>query len=134
MGRIVAFQTIYSWEVSKNDLEVLLDFSWMDNQEKLDEKTKAFSRLLILGTIENIESVDAMIKNNLENWDFSRVGRVDLAIIRMSCYTLMYQSVPASIVIAEAIAISKMFCESGSFRFINGVLDGIRKAIEFNKV
>jgi N utilization substance protein B len=71
-----------------------------------------------------------MIKKHLQTWDFSRLNRVDLAILRMSVYTLMYQNDMApSIVIDEAIGISKEFGTDDSFRFINGVLDSIRRTL-----
>jgi N utilization substance protein B len=90
-----------------------------------------FSRLLIAGTIENIKPIDAMILKHLENWIFSRVSRVDLALLRMSTYTLMFQiDMPASIVINEAVGIAQDFGTDESYRFINGVLDNIRKTLE----
>jgi N utilization substance protein B len=58
---------------------------------------------------------------------------VDLAILRMSTYTLMFQTdVAPSIVINEAIGISKEFGTDESFRFINGVLDSIRRTLQEN--
>ena len=84
-----------------------------------------------MGTLENIFPIDEMIRKHLRNWDFSRLNKVDLAVLRMSAYTLMYQQeVPPSIVIDEAIGISKEFGADDSFRFINGVLDGIRKTLQ----
>jgi N utilization substance protein B len=69
-----------------------------------------------------------MIKKHLKNWDLSRINKVDLALLRMSAYTLMYQAETApSIVINEAIGISKEFGTDDSYRFINGVLDGIHR-------
>ncbi|MDR2743479.1 MAG: transcription antitermination factor NusB [Treponema sp.] len=140
-GRILAFQALYSWEASGGEKDAaisenLMDFSWLeDKREKLDEETAAFSRLLIAGTIENRKKVDAMIQAHLKNWDISRINRVDLAILRMSVYTLMYQNdVPASIVIDEAIGISKEYGADDSFRFINGVLDGIRKTLQSERL
>jgi N utilization substance protein B len=136
-GRILAFQALYSWEASGEDktagsLENLLDFPWLgDKREKLDQGIADFSRLLIAGTIENRKKVDAMIQAHLKNWDISRLNRVDLAILRMSVYTLIYQDdIPASIVIDEAIGISKEYGADDSFRFVNGVLDSIRKTLQ----
>jgi N utilization substance protein B len=131
-GRILAFQALYSWEASGTS-EGLLDFSWLEAEKltKLDEETANFSRLLVLGTMENIKAVDEMIRGHLKNWDFSRLNRVDLAVIRLSVYTLMYQNdVSPSIVIDEAIGISKEFGTDDSFRFVIGVLDSIRKTIQ----
>lgn len=110
----------------------MLNFSWLgEKRDELDQGTVEFSRLLIAGTIENRKEVDAMIQRHLNNWDISRLNRVDLAVLRMSAYTLMYQDdVPPSIVIDEAIGISKEYGADDSFRFVNGVLDGIRKTLQ----
>jgi N utilization substance protein B len=134
-GRVLAFQALYSWEAlgSSASQEDLLNFAWLehDKQASLDQGTAEFSRLLVIGTIENIVPVDDMIRRHLKNWDFTRLNRVDLALLRMSTYTLMYQNdVPPSIVIDEAIGISKDFGTDESFRFINGVLDSIRRTLE----
>jgi N utilization substance protein B len=139
-GRILAFQALYSWEATGRGMvgalsvpEELLSFSWLeaDKQEKLDQATADFSRLLVTGTIQNIDPIDQVIRAHLKNWDFSRLNRVDLALLRMSTYTLMFQvSVPPSIVIDEAIGISKEFGTEESFRFVNGVLDSIRRTLE----
>lgn len=129
----MAFQALYSWEAAPFALEDLLSFSWLEaeKQAALDGGIAEFSRLLIRGTIENIDAVDAMIRAHLKNWDFSRLNRVDLALLRMSAYTLMYQDdVPPSIVIDEAIGISREFGTDDSYRFINGVLDSIRRTIQ----
>ncbi|MDR3114015.1 MAG: transcription antitermination factor NusB [Treponema sp.] len=132
-GRILAFQALYSWEVLRVPPEKVLDFSWVEAEKQvaLGEEMAAFSRLLVMGTIEHIGAIDRMIRSHLEHWDFSRVNRVDLAVLRMSTYTLMYQQeVPASIVINEAIGISKEFGTDDSYRFVNGVLDSIRKTLQ----
>jgi N utilization substance protein B len=137
-GRILAFQALYSWEVHSTDTgntsipDGLLDFSWLERDKliALNTETTDFSRLLVVGTIENISAVDAMIRGHLKNWDFSRLNRVDLAVLRMSTFTLMYQTdVPPSIVIDEAIGISREFGTDDSYRFINGVLDSIHRTL-----
>jgi N utilization substance protein B len=133
-GRILAFQALYSYEAAPPAaLEDLLGFCWLetDKQTALDEGTAMFSRLLIQGTIENLAAVDDMIRGHLKNWDFSRLNRVDLALLRMSAYTLMYQNdVAPSIVIDEAVGIAKEYGADDSYRFINGVLDSIRKTLQ----
>lgn len=132
-ARILAFQALYSWEANKIPVRDLLDFAWLDaeKREALDDATSAFSRLLVSGVVENLDEVDAMIKKHLKNWDFTRLNRVDLAILRMSAYALMFQDdVPASIVIDEAIDISKEFGTDDSYRFVNGVMDAIRKTVQ----
>lgn len=117
-GRIQAFQALYAWDLG-------------NRETSSGEELPDFSRLLVAGTIENIKAIDAMIRRHLQNWDFSRLNRVDLAILRMSCYALMYQKDTApTIIIDEAIGISREFGTDDSYRFINGVLDSIRKTLE----
>jgi N utilization substance protein B len=132
-GRILAFQALYSYEAASPLPEDLLDFPWLEEgtQVALDEGTAGFARLLIRGTIENIDAVDTMIRAHLKNWVFSRVSRVDLALLRISVYALMFQEeVAPSIVIDEAIGISREYGADDSYRFINGVLDSIRKTLQ----
>ncbi len=131
-GRIIAFQSLYRYDLSGAGLEELLDFSWLDAEKllKAPAETIDFSRLLISGTLEKLKEIDAAIKKQLENWDFSRLSRVDLAILRISAYCLLFQAdIPASVTIDEAVDISKTYGTADSYRFINGVLDGIRKHI-----
>jgi N utilization substance protein B len=133
-GRILAFQALYCWESAHPAIDVLLAFPWIDSKKQVSLDTQHiadFSRLLIAGTIENIKAIDAIIKKHLQHWDFSRLNRVDLAILRMSVYSLMYQQeIAPSIVIDEAIGISREFGTDDSFRFVNGVLDSIRITLQ----
>ncbi|MDR0303109.1 MAG: transcription antitermination factor NusB [Treponema sp.] len=138
-GRILAFQALYFWDtaVSQKDncvsIEELTKFEWLEEEKrnKLDDGLAVFSRMLIAGTVENIAGIDDVIKKHLENWDITRVNRVDLAILRISVYTLMFQKeIAPSIVIDEAIGISREFGTDDSYRFINGVLDSIRKTLQ----
>ena len=134
-GRILAFQALYSWDAhysQTRDISLpdeLLNFSWT-SQTVSDEEIKTFSRLLVTGTVENIRAVDSTIEKHLQNWELERLNRVDLAVLRMSVYTLMFQAdIHPSIVIDEAIDISKEFGTEDSYRFVNGVLDSIRKTL-----
>ncbi len=128
-SRIIAFQALYSWDVSGESIENLLKFSWIDSKEKLEESDLTFSRLLIAGTIENLEQIDKLIESHLsENWTFDRLNKVTLAILRISVYSIIFQKdIAPSIVIDEAISLSKDFGPEDSFKFINAMLDKISK-------
>jgi N utilization substance protein B len=130
-GRILAFQALYSWDLGNVDINNILDFSWVEQEtlDKMGEESLSFTRLLVSGTIEHIEEIDSVIKSHLTNWDFDRLNKVDLAILRISIYPLLYQKdLHSSIVIDEAIDISKQFGSDDSFKFINAILDSVRKS------
>jgi N utilization substance protein B len=132
-GRIIAFQSLYRHDLSGAGVEELMDFSWLDEDRKtrVPEEAISFARLLIRGTLEKKAEVDDAIRNQLENWDFSRIGRVDLAILRVSTYCLLHQpDIPPKVTIDEAIDIAKDYGSDDSYRFVNGVLDGLRKRAE----
>ena len=150
-GRILAFQALFSWDAQYGRTgeavipEELLGFSWTNSDTPASagispqvpaqvsaqtEEMTAFSRLLLTGTVGNIAAVDSMIQKHLDNWELKRLNKVDLAILRMSVYTLMFQTdTPPTVVIDEAIEISKEFGTDDSYRFVNGVLDGVRKTL-----
>ncbi len=130
-ARILAFQALYAWDASGVAVRELLDFSWLDEEKRasLEEELKVFARLLIAGTVENVAEIDHAIQAHLQNWSFERLKRVDLAILRMSAYSLLFQrDIPPQITIDEAIEIAKEYGSEDSYRFINGVLDGIWKS------
>ena len=130
-GRILAFQALYSWDLGNVDVDNVLDFAWVEKEtlERMGEESLSFTRLLVSGTIEHIEEIDSVIKSHLTNWDFDRLNKVDLAILRISVYPLLFQKdIHSSIIIDEAIDISKEFGSDDSFKFINAVLDSIRKS------
>jgi len=134
-ARVIAFQSLYSWEMNRQDLDEILAFRWMDEDRLagISEDTLTFSRLLIGSAIEHIQEIDGIIDEHLEHWDFGRLSKVELSILRISTAALLYHtSIPASVTIDEAIDIAKDFASEDSYRFINGVLDGIRKRIESN--
>ena len=132
-GRILAFQALYAHELSGMGLAELQNFSWLDPEdlERIREESRDFARLLVAGTLEKLADVDGTIVRQLEHWDFSRLNKVDLAILRLSTYCLLFQQdIPSSVTIDEAVDIAKEFGTDDSYRFINGVLDGIRKQRE----
>jgi transcription antitermination protein NusB len=129
-ARIIAFQSLYRHDLSGAGLQDLFDFSWMDAEKSggTAADTLAFARLLIQGAVENLGQIDETIKGQLENWDFTRLNKVDLALLRMSVYCLLFQQdIPPTVTIDEAVDISKTYGAADSYRFVNGVLDGVRK-------
>ena len=128
-GRILAFQALYAWEAGAVEKSNILEFAWANPEllERMGEDGLAFSRIIVQGTLENLVEIDTAITRNLKNWDFSRLNKVDLAILRISVYSIFYQKdIHPTITINEAIDISQEFGSDDSFRFINGILGAIQ--------
>ena len=69
-GRILAFQTLYSWEVASVPIDDLLTFSWIESDDPAKESVKdeeicSFARLLVKGTVENIEEIDSWLNSDV---------------------------------------------------------------------
>jgi N utilization substance protein B len=134
-GRILAIQALYAYEMQGSvSLESLLQFPWEEEDSEGVESealAKQFAALLVTGTVQHLPGIDSLIQEHLENWELKRVAKVDLSILRMSVFCLLYQKdIPPTVVIDEAVDLSKEFGTEDSYRFVNGVLDGIRKSLE----
>ena len=104
-------------------------FPWVEHTGKeLNDEDFLFSRLLFLGAVEHIGEIDALITKNLENWDFNRLKLVDKAILRIGTYSLLFQQdTDPRIVINEAVSIARTYGTDDSFKFVNAVLDSIKR-------
>jgi N utilization substance protein B len=125
-ARIIALQALYQVDISDTSPEEIVSFGWLD--KTYEESTLDFAGRLVRGTCEHLASIDEIIVTQLEHWDLNRLSYVDRAILRFSTFSLLYQDdIPDTVVINEAIDIAKQFGTDDSYRFVNGVLDGIRK-------
>ena len=126
-ARIYAVMFLYSYEINERKISIndILDF---DYDKKIPENIFAFTRNLVEGTIKNLERIDSIIEKYSNNWDIKRIQYVDKSIIRMSIYSLIFlKDIPKSVVIDEAVEIAKMFSDKDSYKFVNGILDGIQE-------
>lgn len=131
-GRVAAMQFLYSWSLNTpqnlaEDLRVF--FEELETTEKPREHF-AYGEELIHGAIQNQAEIDGRIRQLAHNWDFDRIARIDLAILRMSIYELLFRKdVPPIVSINEAIDLSKQFSTADSKRFINGILDRLKDSL-----
>ena len=125
-GRVAALQFLYAWSLNqpKNLAEDLRVF--FENCEQPREHY-SFGEELIQGTIEHAPEIDAQIKTLAHNWDFDRIAKIDLAILRLAMFEMMFRKdIPPVVSINEAIDLSKEFSNADAKRFINGILDRLK--------
>lgn len=131
-GRIIAVQTLYRYEIARPAPAELADYSWIDapRRRQLARGTLEFASLLVAGCVENLDAVDRVIGRHLQHWDLDRVARVDLSVLRLGVYCLLHQpDIPPEVTIDESVAVARQFGGDDSYRFVNGVLDGVRKTV-----
>ena len=77
--------------------------------------------------IEHREEIDSQIKALAHNWEFDRIAKIDLAILRVAMFEMIYRKdIPPVVSINEAIDLSKQFSNADAKRFINGILDRLK--------
>jgi N utilization substance protein B len=94
---------------------------------KIRNKQKEFSDILFQGTIENLDMLDAKIKEHLKDWDYDAIGKVEKAIMRLGAYEILVAKTDKAIIINEAVELAKELADEKSPQFINGVLDALDK-------
>ena len=92
--------------------------------EQLEEKNK-FIESIVFGVLDNIEKIDELANSFLENWNISRLGYTDQAILRMGIYEILKTDTPDIACINESIELSKEYSDDKVSKMINGVLDKV---------
>lgn len=93
----------------------------------LAEPLSIFSQHLLSGVLERQEEIDTLIRRYTENWDIRRMAAIDRNILRISTFEILTDlETPISVIIDEAIEISKNYSTEDSSKFVNGILDKIK--------
>lgn len=130
-NRQAAMQYLYQWSLNKPALSLNEDMRLFFAEKEKPRDYYAFAEQLIHGAIENAEESDAIIKRYAKNWEFERVARIDLAILRLAIYEMLHRKdIPPIVSINEAIDLSKEFSIPDAKRFINGILDQFKLTLE----
>lgn len=128
-GRMLALQYLYSWVFNPLSLKEIPSYMLYSNDGK-ENLSYYFALMLFNGVIENIQLLDQEISPLLNNWTIDRIDKVDLCILRIAAYELLFQKdTPSAVVINEAVLLAKSFSQDQSYKFINGVLEKIGKKV-----
>lgn len=135
LARESAIQFLYSTDYNKNEnLEEMLKEFFEAEEEGIENKTQEalnsndikFAEEIIRGTIDNLQQVDQLIQSNAIGWTKERIAKVDLAILRLALYEMLFrEDIPASVAINEAIELAKKYSTDESGGFVNGILGKI---------
>lgn len=96
-----------------------------------DKGTREYAERIVRGVMSRRGELDEMIQSTVEHWKLKRMAVIDRNVIRMAVYEMLYcNDVPPVVSINEAVDIAKYFATVESGRFVNGILDKIRKGLD----
>ena len=124
--RAAAFQYLYAWSVNQ-PANLAADLQLFFEHLEHPRDHYAFGEELIHGAIEHVAELDSHIKALAHNWEFERIAKIDLAILRLAMFEMLHRKdIPPVVSINEAIDLSKQYSSADAKRFINGVLDRMK--------
>jgi transcription antitermination protein NusB len=133
-AREAALQILYQWDLARRDVVktagTFFDLQW-PNTEPPPDDLREFATALARDTSERLSEIDPLIAETAERWRPERMAVLDRLILRMAvCEMLRDASTPPAVIINEALELARTFTTEESVKFINGMLDAIRKKIE----
>jgi N utilization substance protein B len=136
-AREAALQILYQWELTRRDVartaETFFEHQWPDG-EPADE-LRQFATTLAQETVERLDRIDPLIAETTERWRPERMAVLDRLILRMAVAEMIGNgpdSTPPAVVINEALELARTFTTEEAVKFINGMLDAIRKRLASN--
>ncbi len=119
------FQTIFQLPFYDEEIPEI-EVSDVADSEEISDKDKAYIEAKVAGIRDNLEEIDKAIEQNSNGWKVKRIGKSELAILRLAVYEIRFDDdVPDKVAINEAVELAKSYSDEKAARFINGVLSGV---------
>ena len=111
-------------EMNEEQLNYFIEENNLENKEEIDYIISIFN-----GVKQNNEQITELISQNLkEKWTTNRISKINLSILKVAIYELLYSKVPYKVVINEAVELAKNYGDDSSKSFVNGILASIVKS------
>ena len=124
---------LYQWEVGRLSMFEVRQTFWTHSQDRgdrLPEDLRQFANSLADGVAAHVEELDPLIAAAAEHWRLERMNVMDRLILRLAVYEFLHErDTPGKVIINEALELARSFSGDEAVRFINGLLDGIRRTL-----
>ena len=128
--RQLAFELLYSLEIQKDSKKEEQVALFLKEQEIKDEQAKKYILNIVKGIEENkTEILDYISKNLKEQWDISRISKINLTLLKLAIYEIIYSKVPYKVEVNEVVELAKKYGDESSPSFVNGILANIIKQL-----
>lgn len=131
-AREVAVQILYSWEIGRVDAAHAVAAYWASHEgDPPPTRIRTFVSELVETTIARLDEIDRLITESAEHWRLSRMAVLDRLILRLAVGEMLAADErQPGIIIDEALELARTFSTDDAVKFINGVLDGVRRRRE----
>ena len=130
LAREETFKLLYSLEIQKEDLKEQTEI-YLENAEISNENIKKYMSDIVEGIENNIKDIENKISENLKkDWKIERISKINLVLLKLAIYEILYTETPFKVVINEVVELAKKYGDDTSPNFINGILASIVKESE----
>ena len=130
--RELAFKLIYEIEIQKESEAEQFDI-FIENNEISNNQVIEYLKDIKDGISKNSEEINRLITNNLkENWSLNRISKINLSLIKLAIYEMIYKSLPYKVAINEVVELAKKYADESAPVFINGILASVVKEKNLN--
>ena len=130
--RELAFQLIYGIEIQKEVPEDVLEL-FFENNDVTDEDAQKYLNKIQIGIKEHEEEINELISHNLmQNWSLNRISKINLSLIKIAIYEMLYLNLPYKVAINEVVELAKKYADDSAPVFINGILASVVKEKNLN--
>jgi N utilization substance protein B len=128
-ARELALLLLYEQDVrGEADPGAAGDLFWA--RHPVPDEVRTFADALVRGVAANRAKIDELISRFAEHWELDRMAVVDRNVLRAGIFELLWgTTVPPKVAINEALEIARKFSTEESTRFINGLLDRVRREL-----
>ncbi|MDY4078364.1 MAG: transcription antitermination factor NusB [Clostridium sp.] len=127
-SREKAMELLFSITLSKDSVEEAMEVFVDNYEENIKELDLDYIKALLEGVEANKNEIDSIIERNLQNWKLDRISKINLTILRLGVYEMVFdENIPKKVALNEAIELGKVYSDEKSVSFINGVLDKVLK-------
>jgi N utilization substance protein B len=131
-AREAALQMLYQSEVGRASAHEAISTYWPahDADDELAGALREFANTLVRGTLDRMKEIDAILAAHAQNWRIERMAVIDRLVLRLAIYELLANpDTPSRVIINEALELARAYSGEEAVRFVNGVLDAVRKEL-----
>jgi N utilization substance protein B len=124
-----ALQMLFQLDINPEETDLLFDEFFAE--KKYANRDRAFAEKTVCGVLDNVDAIDKKVEEFTPKWDMDRLGGVDRNVLRIAAYEMLYcEDIPPVVSINEAVQNAKDYSGMDSGKFVNGVLDELRKTLD----